>query len=223
MCGRYSITTAPEAMRRLFRIEGPLLNIEPRYNLAPTQLAPVIRPRTEGGNELAMMRWGLVPSWSKKGPVSGFTMINARAETVADKPAYRAAFRERRCLVPADGFYEWKKLGREKQPYRFTMADVAPFAFAGLWESWRDPTGGSLLSFTIIVTVANALVSTVHDRMPVILAAGQADAWLAGGSREAMLALLQPFPADRMAAKPVSRRVNSAANDDPGVIEPMAV
>jgi putative SOS response-associated peptidase YedK len=223
MCGRYSLTTAPEAMRRLFRIEGPLLNIEPRYNLAPTQQAPVIRPRAEGGNELAMMRWGLVPSWSKEGPASGFTMINARAETVADKPAYRAAFRDRRCLVPADGFYEWKKLGREKQPYRFTMTDGAPFAFAGLWESWREPAGGTLLSFTIIVTAANTLVSTVHDRMPVILAEGPAHAWLAGGSREAMLALLQPFPAERMAATPVSRRVNAVANDDPGVIEPVAI
>lgn len=209
-------------MRRLFQLEGALLNIEPRYNLAPTQQAPVIRLRTEGGNELAMMRWGLVPSWSKEGPASGFTMINARAETVADKPAYRAAFRERRCLVPADGFYEWKKLGREKQPYRFTMADDAPFAFAGLWESWRDPAGSPLLSFTIIVTAANALVSAVHDRMPVILTGGKAEAWLAGGSREAMLNLLQPFPTDRMAATPVSQRVNSAANDDPGLIEPLA-
>jgi putative SOS response-associated peptidase YedK len=223
MCGRYSLTTAPEAMRRLFRIEGALLNLEPRYNIAPTQMAPVIRMREEGGNGLAMMRWGLVPSWSKEGPASGYSTINARAETVADKPAYRAAFRDRRCLVPADGFYEWKKIGREKQPYRFTMTDGSPFVFAGLWERWREPAGGDLLSFTIIVTSANDLVANVHDRMPVILDADAASTWLGGGSREAMQALLQPFPADRMSATPVSRRVNSPANDDPGVIEPVAI
>ncbi|MEX1107705.1 MAG: SOS response-associated peptidase [Dongiaceae bacterium] len=222
MCGRYSLTTAPEAMRRLFQLEGALLNLEPRYNIAPTQMAPVIRARREGGNELTMMRWGLVPAWSKTGPRRGPPMINARAETVAEQPAFRSAFRERRCLIPADGFYEWKKVGREKLPFRFTMPDGAPFVLAGLWETWREPAGGDLTSFTIIVTNANSLVARAHDRMPAILDATSAAAWLGGGSRAALLGLLRPFPAARMTATPVSQRVNSPANDDSGLIEPIA-
>ncbi|MDZ4735421.1 MAG: SOS response-associated peptidase [Rhodospirillaceae bacterium] len=222
MCGRYSLSTAPEAMRRLFQLEGPLLNLEPRYNVAPTQMVPVIRPRRDGGNELTMMRWGLVPAWSKTGPGKGPLMINARAETVADQPAFRSAFRERRCLVPADGFYEWKKVGREKWPFRFTMSDGAPFVMAGLWETWREPGGGNLMSFTIIVTGANALVAAVHDRMPVILDGTSAATWLGGGPRETLHGLLAPFSAAQMTATPVSQRVNSAANDDPGLIEPLA-
>ncbi len=222
MCGRYSLTSAPEAMRQLFDLDGPLLNLAPRYNIAPTQEAPVIRAGSGGGRELAMLRWGLVPSWSKDGPDSGYSMINARAETVAEKPAYRAAFRDRRCLVPADGFYEWKKEGKGKQPFRFTMADAAPFVMAGLWEGWRRPDGGMLQSFTIIVTAPNSLVAQVHDRMPAILDRAGAARWLAGGSRDAMLALLVPFPPERMAVVMVGKRVNSPANDDPSVIEPVS-
>jgi putative SOS response-associated peptidase YedK len=222
MCGRYSLTTAPEAMRRLFDIGGPLLNLEPRYNIAPTQEAPVIRLAPDGTRELAMLRWGLVPSWSKDGPDSKFSTINARAETVADKPAYRSAFRDRRCLVPADGFYEWRKEKTGKQPFRFTMADGEPFAMAGLWERWRRPEGGELQSFTIIVTDANALVAPVHDRMPVILDGAAAARWLEGGSRQAMLGLLKPFDAARMKAVMIGKRVNSPANDDPAIIEPIS-
>ena len=222
MCGRYSLTSAPEAMRQLFDLDGPLLNLEPRYNIAPTQDAPVIRARDGGKRELAMLRWGLVPSWSKDGPDSGYSMINARAETVADKPAYRGAFKDRRCLVPADGFYEWKKVGKEKQPFRFTMADGAPFLLAGLWARWRRPDGSDLQSFTIIVTTPNPLVAQVHDRMPVILDRAGAAQWLKGGARDGLLALLVPFPAERMAATMVSKRVNSPANDDPSLIEPIS-
>jgi len=222
MCGRYSLTSAPEAMRQLFDLDGPPLNLEPRYNIAPTQDAPVIRARDDSKRELAMLRWGLVPSWSKDGPDSGYSMINARAETVADKPAYRGAFRDKRCLVPADGFYEWKKEGKAKQPFRFTMADDAPFLLAGLWERWRRPDGSDLQSFTIIVTTPNPLVAQVHDRMPVILDRAGAAQWLEGGSRDAMLALLVAFPAERMAVTMVSKRVNSPANDDPSLIEPIS-
>jgi putative SOS response-associated peptidase YedK len=225
MCGRYSLTTAPEAMRRLFDLDGPGLNLEPRYNIAPTQQAPVIRrpiDAADAGREMIMMRWGLVPSWSKDGPDSRYSMINARAETVAEKPAYREAFRRRRCLVPADGFYEWQKVAGGKQPWRFTLASGDPFLFAGLWESWRKPDGSDLLSFTIVVTDANRLVSKIHDRMPVILDAANAAAWLAGETEDALLGLLQPFDDTRMVAVPVSKRVNSPANDDPGLIEPVS-
>lgn len=222
MCGRYSLTSAPEAMRQLFDLDGPLLNLEPRYNIAPTQDAPVIRARDDGKRDLAMLRWGLVPSWSKDGPDSGYSMINARAETVADKPAYRGPFRDKRCLIPADGFYEWKKVGKEKQPFRFTMAGGEPFLLAGLWDRWRRPDGSDLQSFTIIVTTPNPLVAQVHDRMPVILDQAGAAQWLAGGSRDALLALLVPFPAARMASTMVSKRVNSPANDDPSIIVPVS-
>jgi putative SOS response-associated peptidase YedK len=219
MCGRYSITTAPEAMRRLFGIKGGLPNFPARYNVAPTQIVPVVRLDAEGQRELALLRWGLVPSWSK-GVDQRYSMINARAETVATKPAYRGPFRERRCLVPADGFYEWKAEARGKQPYRFTLKDGGLFAFAGLWDRWRDPAGGILETFTIIVTGPNELTRAVHDRMPVILDPAAWESWLDSKTKTTdLLALLQPFPAEAMAVARVGRRVNSPANDDPSLIE----
>jgi putative SOS response-associated peptidase YedK len=228
MCGRYSLTTAPEAMRRLFRTEGPLPNWPPRYNIAPTQAAPVVRRRSMGqGNEIALLRWGLVPSWSK-GPDPALSMINARAETVATKPAYRAAFRQRRCLVPTDGFFEWQKLAGggtrpAKQPYHIRMKDGAPFAFAGLWEHWQGGDGSVIESFTIIVTDANELVRPIHDRMPVVLDPSTYDHWLEPKTpSDLMLALLRPFPARAMTAIKVSTRVNSPRNDDAACIEPAA-
>jgi putative SOS response-associated peptidase YedK len=225
MCGRYSLTTPPEAMRRLFHTSGALLNVPPRYNIAPTQEAAVVRLRAEGGRELVLLRWGLVPSWSQ-GPDSGYGMINARAETVADKPAFRGAFRRRRCLVPADGFYEWRKEGARKQPYRVRLEDGGLFSFAGLWEHWEGGPEGApqaIESFTIIVTDANELLKPIHERMPVIVAPSDHDAWLdAEGTRpEDAAALLRPFPADRMEAYRVSLRVNSPRNDDPGCIAPL--
>lgn len=222
MCGRYSITTVPEAMRTLFRFDGPLLNLPPRYNVAPTQDAPVVVRAPEGGRQLTMMRWGLVPSWSKEGPSARFSMHNARAETVAEKPAYRSAFRDRRCLVPADGYYEWEKRPDGRQPYRYTMSDGSTFAFAGLWDRWKRPDGTMLSSFTIIVTEANALAAQVHDRMPVILDRDGMDAWMTDSSLADLLALLKPFPADRMAATPVSRQLNKATNEGPELIEPVS-
>ena len=223
MCGRYSFTTPPEAMRRVFDIKGLLPNLAARYNIAPTQDAPVVRQTKEGeGRELAMLRWGLVPSWSQ-GPDSGYSMINARAETVATKPAFRSAFRLRRCLVPADGFYEWRKLAGRKQPYRITLKDDAPFAFAGLWEHWRGPDCYVIQSFTIVVTEANELLRPIHDRMPVILDPADYALWLGekAESSKGVGALLRPFPADAMVAYPVSKRVSNPRNDDPQCVEPL--
>jgi putative SOS response-associated peptidase YedK len=224
MCGRYSITASPEAMRRLFRFVNPVPNLPPRYNAAPTQRLPVVRRDREGKGELALLRWGLVPSWANE-PEIGYRMINARAESVADRPAYRAAFRRRRCLVPADGFYEWQRRSGRKQPYRVTMKDGGLFAFAGLWERWN---GGDepLETFTIIVTGANDLIRGIHERMPVIIDPADYEAWLEAVDTTIPMALLQPYPAEKMRAYPVGPRVNSPKNDDPQVIaemEPEAV
>lgn len=218
MCGRYSITTPLEAMRQIFEFEGPLPNYPPRYNVAPTQDAPVVR-LADGARELTLMRWGLVPSWSQ-GPDSKFSMINARAETVADKPAYRAAFKSRRCLVPADGFFEWRAEGKTKQPFYIHVKDETPFAFAGLWERW-DKGGEPITSFTIVVTGANDLLKPIHERMPVILDPGDYGRWLDPGTdREVALSLLKPYVPEKMAFRKISTRVNSPKNDDPQVLAP---
>ncbi len=216
MCGRYSLTSPPEAMRRAFEITGALPNFARRYNIAPTQAAPVVRTASGApGRELALLRWGLVPSWSK-GPDHRYSMINARAETVRSKPAYRAAFLHRRCLVPADGFYEWRRDAGGKQPYRIALADEELFAFAGLWERWQGEGGDEIESFTIIVTQANEAVRPIHDRMPVILAPDRHDLWLEGGpdAADEAKALLKPFPTGSLSAHPVSTFVNNPKNDD---------
>jgi putative SOS response-associated peptidase YedK len=215
MCGRYSLTTPVEAVGRLFEVaERP--NLPPRYNIAPSQQAPVVRADAAGGRVLAPMRWGLIPSWAKEAKI-GYRMINARAETVAEKPAFRSAFRHRRCLVPADGFYEWRKLGATKQPYRISRADGAPFAFAGLWERWRAPDGAVIDSFTIITTVANDLLRPIHDRMPVILDPADFGPWLEAGG----VGRLPPYAGAKLVAIPVSTRVNSPKHDDPACIAPL--
>jgi putative SOS response-associated peptidase YedK len=220
MCGRYSITTNPEAMRRLFAFLNATPNIRPRYNAAPTDELPVVRLDREGNRELAMLRWGLIPLWAED-PKIGYSTINARSETVATKPAFREAFRKRRCLVPTDGFYEWAKVGSEKQPYRITMKDGEPFAMAGLWEWWRRGEQ-RIESFTIIVTAANELSRPIHDRMPVILHPDTWEAWLTTKDAETASALLQPYPASRMTMYPVSKRVGNVKNDDPELIGPAA-
>lgn len=218
MCGRYSQTKPHEAVRQFFKTRGPLLNLAARYNIAPTQDAPVVRINADGDRELAMLRWGLIPAWSKE-PKTSYSTINARAETVATKPTYRAAFKSRRCLVPADGFYEWQKIGSRKQPYRITMKGDGLFAFAGLWEHWEKGSD-AIESFTIIVTEANELMKPIHDRMPVILDAADYDEWLdAKTGTDTAQTLLRPSPAEDMRAYPISTRVNSPRNDDPAVIE----
>lgn len=225
MCGRYTLQVSPETLAAQLELDQ-VPDLVPRYNIAPTQNAPVVRlSLPEEARALTMMRWGLVPFWTKD-PKIGNRMINARSETAASKPAFRAAFAKRRCIVPADGFYEWRKSSEGKQPYRIVVDDGVPFAMAGLWESWRPEDAGEeaepLLSYTILTTTPNDKIAALHDRMPVILAAEEIDRWLdpAAGDKDALSALLDAFPAERMSAYPVSRTVNSPANDVPGCIEP---
>lgn len=224
MCGRYSLTTAPEALRRLFDFVAGS-NLEPRYNIAPTQPAPVVRMMAEGAaRELAMPRWGLIPSWAKDASIGNRT-INARSETVAEKPSFRSAFRQRRCLVPADGFYEWRREGGIKQPYRIGMKDGGAFAFAGLWERWLGADDGEAVdSFTILTTEANRKLRPIHPRMPVILAPESYETWLDTSPEtvERALAVLRPFADQPMAFYRVSTRVNNPRNDDPDCLTPIA-
>jgi len=222
MCGRYSITTPVEALREAFRFSGPPINLAPRYNAAPTQDLPIVRLSADGSErQLAVLRWGLVPSWATD-PAIGNRLINARAETVAEKPSFRSAFRSRRCLVPADGFYEWRKIGGHKQPYRICRPDGAPFAFAGLWERWASEQATPLETFTILTTEATAELSPIHGRMPVILPTASYDAWLNPNMRRADLtALLTPYPG-ALDVYAVDTRVNNARNDDPACIAPAA-
>lgn len=222
MCGRYAVTLPPEAMVRLFRAIGALPNFPAHYNAAPGQPLPLVRRVPGGERELTLARWGLIPSWSK-GPDSRYSMINARAESVAEKPAYRGPFRHHRCLVPADGFFEWQAAKGGKQPYYFSLASGASFAFAGLWDRWTSAGGDEVDSFTIVVTDANARVAPVHDRMPVILPPDAWGTWLGEDEASArdLKALLRPFPAEAMRAWPVSRDVNRPANDRPDLIAPL--
>lgn len=220
MCGRYSLTTPVEGLRRLFDFaESP--NLAPRYNIAPTQEAPVVRRGEQGGRHLALLRWGLIPSWAKDRAI-GNRLINARAETVASTPAFRGAFMARRCLVPADGFYEWRAEGGRKQPWRIGLTDGAPFAFAGLWESWHDKAENQKVeSFTIITTDANETVRPIHARMPVILAAGDHETWLAAVDPRQGEDLLRPYPGRDLRAYRVSTAVNSSRNDGPACVAPI--
>jgi len=228
MCGRYSLTTAPEAMRALFDYEN-LPNLEPRFNIAPTQPVPVVRLNEAGRRELALLRWGLIPHWAKDASMAA-RMINARAETVDAKPAFREAFAKRRCLVPADGFYEWRTEDGRKQPFRIGMKGGAPFAFAGLWESWTAPEGAgpgaapgeTVETVTIVTTDANEKLRPIHVRMPVILAAADYAAWLDTHTpANDAKALLRPYPAEPMAFYRVSTHVNAVRNDDAACIAPL--
>lgn len=197
--------------------------LPPRYNVAPTQpVAAVRRAAGEARRELVMLRWGLVPFWADDLKI-GAKHINARSESAADKPAFRAAFRERRCLIVADGFFEWQKVGSKKQPYLFQMKDGRPFAFAGLWDRWRDPDKNRIESCTILTTKANELVSLLHDRMPVILKPADYERWLDPQVQdlESLQPLLCPFDSEAMSAQPVSKQVNNARNDDPTCIAPV--
>ena len=222
MCGRYTLKTPIDVVAEHFGIEEYPSSLTPSYNIAPTQeVAAVVEEEDE--RKLEMFRWGLVPSWAKD-PAIGNKMINARAETVAEKPSFRSAFKRRRCLIVADGFYEWQKAGDGgKQPYHFRMKDSSPFAFAGLWETW-DGYGEDVRSCSIVTTDANDLMREIHHRMPVILPAENYAAWLdpAFEEKEALRDLLKPYPSDGMEAYPVSRRVNRPGNNEPSVVEPAA-
>ncbi|MCF8033405.1 MAG: SOS response-associated peptidase [Desulfarculaceae bacterium] len=221
MCGRFqqSSDLATLQDRFAFRAEG--LELRPRWNLAPGQDALVVR-LAEEGRRGSLLRWGLVPAWSKDA-ATGYKMINARSEGIAAKPAFRGPFKRSRCLVPADAFYEWAKQKGHKQPYRLALADDEPFALAGLWDRWQAPEGRELESFTIITTQANQLVKPIHDRMPVMLARSDEDAWLDPASpAEALEGLLKPYPAQAMGSRAVSARLNSPANEGPELVEPVA-
>ena len=217
MCGRYELHSHPAAIALAFGLDFPP-EIHPRYNIAPMQDVPVIRMNHSGGRELAQLRWGLVPRWAKDRSI-GARLINARAETLAEKHAFRDALQRRRCLLPADGFYEWQA-GPDgtKQPMHIGMASGAPFAFAGLYDRWLAPEGDPLDTCTIVTTRANPRLAAMHDRMPVIIAPESYERWLDVATAD-VDDLLEPFPAEAMAWYPVSTRVNSVRNEDPELIE----
>ena len=223
MCGRFTLSTPAQTLQKLFDLPD-VPELPQRYNIAPSEALATVRvPEGKAQRELTFLRWGLIPPWADD-PAIGNRMINARAETAATSPAFRGAFRRRRCLVPADGFYEWQRVGRRKQPYYIHMRDGSPFAFAGLWEHWKGPEGQVVESCTLITTEPSDLVRQVHDRMPVILAPRDYDLWLDPEVRDAeqLRALLHAYPAEQMEAFPVSQAVNSPANDDPACIAPLA-
>jgi putative SOS response-associated peptidase YedK len=220
MCARVRQTTTPEQLAEAFDTDNPLTNAPPRWNLAPKQDALAVVPTTTGARHLMSLRWGLVPSWAKDEAV-GMKCINARGETVATTPAFRDAFRQRRCLIPVDGYYEWKADGKLKRPYEFALSSGTPLALAGLWESWRPPQGGELLrTFTIVTTTVNELAADIHDRMPVILPPGAQRRWLGEepGSADDLAQLLQPFPPEQMVRRPVSMKLNNWRNEGPEVL-----
>jgi putative SOS response-associated peptidase YedK len=223
MCGRYRLSRRKQLVEEYFDTASGETEWTPRYNIAPTQPVPVIRQNpTQPRRELSLMRWGLVPSWSKN--MSGAAMmINARSETAAAKPAFRDPLTSRRCLVPADGFYEWQRTGEAKQPYCFELNDGELFAFAGLWDHWKDPSGQWVKSCSILTTTPNAVTSAVHDRMPVILDRSDYDLWLDPGMKnvDAASELLRPCDPRMMRCYPVSTRVNHVANDDEACSTPI--
>jgi len=223
MCGRFTLSSPPEILASLFDLEEvPALS--PRYNIAPTQPVAVVRLDLEReARELTFLRWGLVPFWAKD-PAIGSRLINARAETVAEKPAFREAFRHRRCLVPASGFYEWEKTEGGKQPFFFHAAADAPLAIAGLWERWKAPDGETLETCTLLTTEADDVVQPVHDRMPVVVRPQDYDLWLdpSATGADRLGALLGPGAGVRLVAHPVSTRVNTPANDGPELVAPLA-
>ena len=222
MCGRFTLTLNPDELQQQFGLsEPPPTQLAPRYNIAPTQAVAIIANNSD--RKLELFQWGLIPSWAKD-PKIGSKMINARAETLAEKPSFRTALKRRRCLVVADGFYEWKKTGSGKTPMYIQLKDGQPFGFAGLWEVWQSPEDGLIKTCTIITTTPNALLAQIHDRMPVILPREAYDTWLAPEELPAVetLPLLQPYDAALMRAVTVSTRVNSPAVDSAELIQPVA-
>ena len=219
MCGRYAFFSPAEAVRRTFALDD-VPELEPRYNVAPTQAVPAVRAAEEGARAFAMLHWGLVPKWAKERAI-GNRMINARAETLAEKPSFRDAFRKRRCLVLTDGWYEWQVAAGGKQPWFIRRKDARPFAFAGLWERWKDPAAGTTLeSCTIVTTDAAESIRKIHERMPVVLEETDWDRWTdTAFSDTGMLSeLLKPFDPQALEAWPVSRAVNAPKNQGPGLI-----
>jgi putative SOS response-associated peptidase YedK len=216
MCGRYRLSRRKQLVDEYFDTVPGECEWSPRYNIAPTQPVPVIRQnRKEPIRQLSLMRWGLIPSWAKDSSVAA-KMINARSETADTKPAFREVLKLRRCVIPADAFYEWQKTGKTKQPYCFEVNEGELFAFAGLWDRWRDSSGQTVETCSILTTTPNAVTSAVHDRMPVILDPDSYDIWLDPGMRDLTTAseLLKPYDAQLMRCRPISTRINHVANDD---------
>jgi putative SOS response-associated peptidase YedK len=221
MCGRFAQRTDSKRLAKAFGVtEVPL--VEPRYNIAPTQDILGVY-QSEDGREVTFYKWGLIPSWAKDTSM-GAQLINARSETVTEKPAFREAFKKRRCLIPADGFYEWQRTDDKKQPFYFRMRDETPFGFAGLWEQWEGNGREVINSCTILTTEANEVLRSVHDRMPVILHPGDYELWLDSDLRKLDLVkeLLSPYPASKMMSYPVSTSINSPRNQGAELIEQKA-
>ncbi len=216
MCGRFYLVSPASELAQQFQMELP--NLRPRYNIAPQQVALACRFEHDRRRP-ALLQWGLVPGWAND-PTIGERMINARCETAAEKPSFRNALRSRRCLIPADGFFEWRRAGPRKQPFAFRMKEGGAFALAGIWEHWERPEG-LLQTFAVLTTAPNDVMRPVHDRMPVILAPSEYDLWLDPAVRDPgrLARLFEPYPAEAMSAYPVTMRVNSPTNDDPMVLE----
>jgi putative SOS response-associated peptidase YedK len=223
MCGRFTRTAATkETLADLFQLADPQ-SLLPLFNIAPTQPVAVVR-LVPGGHEreLVPLRWGLIPSWADD-PKIGYRLINARSETAATKPSFRSAFKSRRCLIAADGYFEWQKRDGHKQPWYFRLKGGPLFAFAGLWERWSPPDGEAVESCTILTTTANALARPVHDRMPVLVDPADFGVWLDPAEKpDAVQALLRPFPPEAMEAYPVGTFVNNPRNQGPQCVEPLA-
>ena len=228
MCGRFTLRAPADQLAMLFGLSSEPVLV-PRYNIAPTQPVALVRmDKATQEREWALAIWGLIPSWSKD-PTIGARMINARSETAAEKPSFRAAYKRRRCLIPTDGFYEWQKLGSRKQPFYISMADGDPFAFAGLWEHWIGPDGSELESCTILTTTPNELVEPIHNRMPVIIDPLDYEDWLGSGGddpREHLAILphlLRPYDAGHMKAVPVSSYVSNPRNEGEECVAPISL
>ena len=222
MCGRFTLFEADNILSKEFGVSG-IPPLSPRYNISPSQPVAAVRAAPAGsGRELAFLRWGLIPSWSKD-PAIGNRLINARAETAREKPSFRNAFRRHRCLIPTNGFYEWQRRERGKQPYFVRMRDDRLFAFAGLWDRWESPDKGVIETCTILTTAANAVLAPIHDRMPVILPPAEYARWLDPAllDTDSLGPLLVPFQGEEMLALPVSPRVNSPAVDDEKCMAPL--
>jgi len=219
MCGRYTLTADANTIQLTFNLDAVSNNLQPRYNIAPSQPVPIIT--NQNPSELTFVKWGLVPSWAKDASI-GYKMINARSETASEKPSFRSAFKRRRCLIPVDGFFEWSKQGKKKVPMYIHLEDNELFAFAGLWETWQSPDGSELQTCTILTTEPNDLIKPLHHRMAVILDKSDYDLWLTPDDvpADVLQPLMKPFPQDRMRVYEVSTLVNSPKNDDPSIIEP---
>ncbi len=222
MCGRFLFSASEKMINQHFRLRDAHLKVEPRYNIAPGMPIMVVRPLPDDGNQMDPVLWGLVPSWAKE-PKLGQRMINARSETVMDKPAFRAAFKRRRCLIPASGFYEWHMEGGHKQPYFVGLKDEPLLAFAGLWEHWVGADGSELQTATILTTQASAQMAAIHERMPLILKPGDYDAWMRTPETQVkqLLPLLQAYGGE-LAIYPVSTAVNNPRHEGADLIEPLA-